>query len=423
MKLYLKNIGKIEEAFIEMNGITVIAGENDTGKSTVGRALFAVFNGFTNIQTQIDKEREDSIALLMIRMAFSANLTPSELTGMNKLARDIVVEADQYKENNEKLERRLWDFLIRQIGDKIRNFDDTLIQETVGRIIDILNIKNEDFVNTVLGKRLKAEFYGQVCNVFSETPGSVSLKIKNSGIMVTVTPNGEVQVQNPNMLSLHTEIVYLDDPFILDDSKQFSYIYDPAYLNHRDHLRRKFFITERRGNLADEIIAKEKLERIYEKIASVCSGAIVKEKTSEIGYRVGRSDKVLNVRNLSTGLKTFVILKTLLMNGTIEQNGTIILDEPEIHLHPEWQLLFAELIVLIQKEFGVHVLLNTHSPYFLNAIEVYTAKYGIAEKCKYYLASLNGNSSVIKDVSEHMEEIYSKLARPLQVLENERGNL
>lgn len=72
-------------------------------------------------------------------------------------------------------------------------------------------------------------------------------------------------MQNPNMLSLHTEIVYLDDPFILDDSKQFSYIYDPAYLDHRDHLRRKFFITERRGNLADEIIAKEKLERIYEK--------------------------------------------------------------------------------------------------------------------------------------------------------------
>lgn len=32
MKLYLKNIGKIEEAFIEMNDITVIAGENVRGK-------------------------------------------------------------------------------------------------------------------------------------------------------------------------------------------------------------------------------------------------------------------------------------------------------------------------------------------------------------------------------------------------------
>lgn len=33
MKLSLKNIGKIEDASIEINGITSIAGENNTGKS------------------------------------------------------------------------------------------------------------------------------------------------------------------------------------------------------------------------------------------------------------------------------------------------------------------------------------------------------------------------------------------------------
>ena len=60
-------------------------------------------------------------------------------------------------------------------------------------------------------------------------------------------------------------------------------------------------------------------------------------------------------------MKTFLIIKTLLINDVIQSNGTIILDEPEIHLHPEWQLLFAELIVLIQKEFGMHILLNTHT--------------------------------------------------------------
>lgn len=35
MKLTLKNIGKIREASVELNGITVIAGENNTGKSNV----------------------------------------------------------------------------------------------------------------------------------------------------------------------------------------------------------------------------------------------------------------------------------------------------------------------------------------------------------------------------------------------------
>lgn len=33
MKLSLKNIGKVRSVTIEMNGITVIAGENDTGKA------------------------------------------------------------------------------------------------------------------------------------------------------------------------------------------------------------------------------------------------------------------------------------------------------------------------------------------------------------------------------------------------------
>ena len=110
----------------------------------------------------------------------------------------------------------------------------------------------------------------------------------------------------------------------------------------------------------------------------------------------------------------------LLQNGTLEENGTIILDEPEIHLHPEWQLLFAELIVLLQKEFGMHILLTTHSPYFLNAIEVFSEKYKIDDKCKYYIAENFGNSSIITDVTGNTREIYKKLARPIQDLENIR---
>ena len=40
MELKLKNIGMINEANVKIDGLSVIAGENDTGKSTVGKALF-----------------------------------------------------------------------------------------------------------------------------------------------------------------------------------------------------------------------------------------------------------------------------------------------------------------------------------------------------------------------------------------------
>ena len=41
MKFRINNIGAIEKADIDIEGITIIAGENNVGKSTVGKALYA----------------------------------------------------------------------------------------------------------------------------------------------------------------------------------------------------------------------------------------------------------------------------------------------------------------------------------------------------------------------------------------------
>ena len=38
MKIFLKNIGKLKSADVEIKGITIIAGENNTGKS-YGRGI------------------------------------------------------------------------------------------------------------------------------------------------------------------------------------------------------------------------------------------------------------------------------------------------------------------------------------------------------------------------------------------------
>lgn len=422
MVLSLKNIGKLVETQIAIDGITVIAGENDTGKSTVGKALFAVFNSFYDVDRQVLSERIDSIESVLSLVLKNANRTPVRYY-IRILAEDIASHQVSLSQKS-GFKDRISESVLQMVEKSGEGTDDfRLIEvndsdEVVHRIQEIMDVSEEEILKAIVEKKMDTEFNGQVTNLFTNKKGEIRLQIKDKSIALSIENNRVTGIENA--INLHVEAVYMDDPFLLDTIPSPYFGIRSRYVDHRTHLRKKIFDNASKKTAVEEIIVNNKFQNIYEKISSVCSGEIVRSNQKEYSYKSADSDKLLDVRNLSTGLKTFVILKTLLLNGGIEYNGVVILDEPEIHLHPEWQLLFAELIVLLHKEFDVHILLNTHSPYFLRAIQVYSAKYEMADKCRYYLSENSGNQAAITDVSDDIERIYARLSKPLQDLEDER---
>ncbi len=416
MELYVKNIGKVAEAFVEIKGISVIAGENDTGKSTVGRALYSVFNSFYEIEKQIKEERTFSIrnALEIPLYRYSVSYAPSE-----SLAREIVMKSEEYKKEPKLLERDFMAYFDLPFGTMSINKEES--ESILQNILEILNIPEDAVFQAVINRKMAAEFNNELLNIDAKDNGKIVLKIRHEEITVEVSKE-EVAVEEIKC-SLHTEAIYIDDPFILDDMDLMMGRRRISYLDHRVQLMNKLSSENRNAGIIDELVIENKLGKIYEKLSTVCDGYIIRQKNGRLRYRMKDSGQTLNVKNLSTGLKTFAILKALLINGTLTAGGTIILDEPEIHLHPEWQLVFAELIVLLHKEFGMHILLNTHSPYFLRSIQVYSAKYEISDMCKYYLSeTMDDGMAYIQDVTNDIDKIYTKLYRPLQKLEDERGN-
>lgn len=341
MVLNIKNVGKLKSANVEFNGITVIAGENDTGKSTVGKMLFCIFNSLYKIEERIDKER----ALLL----------------KNEIS------------DNEILTAMMKKIMEHEFNMQINNFD------------------------------------------FPEKTSEIEFKINDSEAKIKVENNANIFISNN--INLDTESIYIDDPYVLD-------INSPNYFTLRGHRGQLRFCLNKDRDISvteviDELITTKRLAEILEKLNSVCPGEMIRKDNSEFAYKETGTGKLIDAVNMSAGLKTFAIIKTLLLNGSLQDNGVLILDEPEIHLHPKWQLIFAELIVLIQKEFSLRILLNTHSPYFLNAIEVYSRKNGISNKCKYYLAEASDDGmSEIFDVSDDIARIYEKLVDPIQDLED-----
>ena len=411
MKLSIRNVGKLKEADVEINGITVITGENDTGKSTVGKVLWSVFNGFYEIDEKVYNEKVSELEKIIdeiIKENVYKNLSTdynSFFEIFNSTREKIAIEFLKGNKNYSEDEIKII----------INNYKKDLKIENISKFVQEINetlkISDKEIIKVIVSRVMNKEFHNQINAVFSKEKmniGEISLKIKDKEIDLKIENNEILDVQN--YFLINKETMYIDNPFILDS-------YDFEDENHQTHLATNVF-SENENRVMSKINVMKKLNNIYQKLNSVLSGEILENKNSKFVYRKNGED--IDLKNLSTGLKTFAIIKMLLQNGTLEENGTIILDEPEIHLHREWQLKFAELIVLLQKEFGMHILLTTHSPYFLNAIEVFSERHKIDDKCKYYVAENEGNSSIIKDVTGNTREIYRKLARPIQDLENIR---
>ena len=411
MKLTINNIGKLKSSEVVIDGITVITGENDTGKSTVGKVLWSVFNGFYEIDEKVYNEKVSELEKIIdeiIKENIYKNLSTdynSFFEIFNSTREKIAIEFLKGNKNYSEDEIKII----------INNYKKDLKIENISKFVQEINetlkISDKEIIKVIVSRVMNKEFHNQINAVFSKEKmniGEISLKIKDKEIDLKIENNEISDVQN--YFLINKETMYIDNPFILDS-------YDFEDENHQTHLATNVF-SENENSVISEIKVKKKLNNIYQKLNSVLSGEILENKNSKFVYRKNGED--IDLKNLSTGLKTFAIIKMLLQNGTLEENGTIILDEPEIHLHPEWQLKFAELIVLLQKEFGMHILLTTHSPYFLNAIEVFSERHKIDDKCKYYVAENEGNSSIIKDVTGNTREIYRKLARPIQDLENIR---
>ena len=417
MEIFIKNIGKVKEANIKIAGITVIAGENDTGKSTISKSLFTVFNSFYNIDKKISEQQKDFIKFTIAKnFAYDLELVKNIVLGdtfnFNQLVNEIIKNSEIYKYDDIDLKNKIVEHFKKY---NLNLIEDNGIHEIIEKIKEILNIPNAEAEKSILNENLNNEFNKQINNIFSGEEGIIEIKIKDKRIKLKVFENKIENIENTPRINISTEALYLDDPFIIDSN----FYNNPS--NHKEFLRYKLFskVDDKTNNL-EKIIITKKFENIYKKLNNICSGNIIESNKSNDNFSYRFNNKELDIKNLSAGLKTFVILKTLLEKGILEENGVVILDEPEIHLHPAWQVIFAELIVLIQKEFNMHILLNTHSPYFLNALEIYAEKHNIKERCNFYSAYLSGQFSEFKDVTDNIEEIYYKLARPFQDLENER---
>ena len=133
------------------------------------------------------------------------------------------------------------------------------------------------------------------------------------------------------------------------------------------------------------------------------------------GFKFERDNVSFSMKTSSSGLKQIGSIQMLINNNQLVRNDFLIIDEPEVNLHPEWQVRLAELLVLLVHDLNVTVYVNSHSPHFIEAIEVLSVKYGLRDETRFYMTSFveefNKYDFVKLDYS-NLRELYRNLGNP-----------
>lgn len=424
MKIRIDGIGKISNSTVELNGLTVISGENDTGKSTFGKVFYSVIqacnsfqfvvasqnkiqlqdafeNLYFNIRRELDiSERAD------IRQFFSA--LRGGVLSRDDIPQSIVISIA--KELIEKHKLDLSDEAKRKIENQLNNI------ERLASSPD----KEDSAIRKSVDRLLKSEFFGDiVCNCPE----------RNGKDAVVEIFDGATTVLSFNVDSNKVKDFKSSGPLGINDS---TLIEGPSIINYYPALSNFDMLGVQRlrgGEIPYHVVdLAKKLQGVKRNFDLLSQGTLrnfpevlngdLQYDEKKLGFIFNDGNSSIPSINVASGIKAFAIMELLILGDYVNENSLIVLDEPETNLHPRWQIIYARQICELVRR-GAKILVTTHSPYMLEALRGFSTKEDFA---KFYLSKkLENKQAKLVDVNGDITEIIDVLSQPLVDLINELG--
>lgn len=381
MKLHIENFAKVKDSTIELNGLTVIAGNNNTGKSTVGKVLYSIYRGLSNIDARIKKDVRDTI-----RNAFTntfKNVIIDE-EDVEAIIKGEMTPEDVFRQS-----------FLKSIGstevstaqlDAVMGLYMPTIHE---RISDAMALPPEETAKQILLKVFECVFHNQFHPLKPGAPQAlIEFTIKD---VVNRLAFGVERWGRAIGTKLFSKAYLIANPDIVNllNVKEFSSneaVFAKSFDKYTFELAKKLYEDVSAVSNTDRAIDDAKLRPIVEELDSVIKGRVSKDSANDVALTEDGNSEPTKFGNLSMGLKSFVLLRMMLERHVLSYKDVLILDEPEIHLHPEWQVAYAKAIVRLQQAYDLTVLVTTHSPFFVSALQRFSITIGNPDATAFYLS-------------------------------------
>lgn len=394
--LSVQNCRAIKSAEIDLSEITVFTGVNASGKSTLARMLRDL------VELSAEYERLLAVQMWNGRMDVWRYIV-SGFRGLRSMSMMSI------RRVTEKLERGVLTFpdavsmlekaLQECLADSENGSRGSFFVQRARRVLDLeddaldLMDKFRQESSRLLEKferRRRTRSYVAYRELMRGNPlneGSVTL---TEGDHV-VFSNGAESQEKLDEISFIKRAIYIESPL-----KSFPKSISTTELRMEDGFTR----------LKDDY-GPEATQRLHE-LNEVLSGDFAytdefqEDESYEMRALMGRSGHWLyqrkdgqsfDLEECATGVKAMSILSVLHAKGWLDPETLLIIDEPEAHLHPQWIVEYARLLLLLSRRFKVRIVITSHSPDMVNAIHTIGTAFGMGKDIGFYLAECDAEDS------------------------------
>lgn len=405
IKLKINNVVPIKDADMNIGKINVIGGKNSTGKSTSSKLLYCFLRAISSNREDLAIETiREQLRFLRIKLrrhpAFSDMKNNRLIFKLLFTSKSIPLEnlINNYYEVKD---------IYEEFEGEVYGEEELLDAfEQIDELIDIIQNNPDELYYSIMETLLESEFdiigpeteYNQSSLYSNVLKYNYSIDFKN------------FLFRNEGLFEIN-EIYYVDS-FSLFDT------YAGGSLDSEHVLNLKNAIQPIKFKKTLDRFTNEKSRFLEDKIKSMIGGEIVFEK-GDMVFK-DKNQNPIPMKNTASGIKQIGIIQLLIKNRRLQENTFLIIDEPEVNLHPDWQIKLAKILVLLVKELNIQLYIASHSPFLIEAIQLYSQYYDLLNDSYFYLTKESNEEGLFNIVSiepDNIEEIYRNLGKPYDALD------